>query len=172
MSTSGSRAGAALGAAIAAAVVAAQDQDRERFDELSAALRGPAAPHVDAILSAVVLDLLEQLHPDGLSGEDIADALTRCVASAAWSPDLEAGTLLIVLLGALGVAEAVPDDAPGEQSQDHAEDPIPDPPSDAALRRHALALVASLCSAVGEPPTGAIRAAIAEIERAETQEMP
>jgi hypothetical protein len=108
-------------------------------------------------------------HSDGLGGEDIADVLARCVQEAMWRPDIEARTLLVVLLGALGVAEQVL----GEHSQDTLEqNPIVDRPTEAVLRRHALLLVASLCSATGEQPIRPVRSAIAEIHRAQTQEMP
>jgi hypothetical protein len=175
---SGPGAGAALGAAIVSAVSAAQAQDPERFEQLSADLRGPMVQHVDTVLAAVVRDLLEVQHPDGLAGEDIVDVLAQCAQDAMWRPDIEARTLLVVLLGALGVAEPVPaDDGPaggvGEHSQDSLDEPpIVDPPTGAALRRHALLLVASLCSATGEPAIRPVRSAIAEIHRAQTQEMP
>ena len=173
MSGSDSGPGAALATAIVGAVAAAQAQDGDRFDELTADLRGPMAQHVDTVLSAVVRDLLELQHPDGLAGEDIADVLTQCIEDAIWRTDIEAGTLVVVLLGALGVAESVPTDDVGEGSQESVDDaPIPDPPTEAALRRHALLLVASLCTATGERPIRPVRAAIAEIHRAETQEMP
>lgn len=166
------RAGAALSLAIVGAVTAAQAQDRDRFEELSAALGGSMAQHVDTVLSAVVRDLLELQHPDGLVGDDIADVLARSVADSSWLAGVEAGTLVVVLLGALGVAEAAPVDDGGEHSQDPADAPVPDPPSEGALRRHALLLVASLCSALGERPSRPVQSAIAEIHRAETQEMP
>ncbi|MCW2604919.1 MAG: hypothetical protein JWN61_3054 [Pseudonocardiales bacterium] len=173
MSAAGSGPGGALAAAIVGAVTAAQAQDADRFDQLAADLRGAMAPHVDTVLSTVVRDLLEQQHPDGLAGDDIADVLTRCIEDAAWLPDIEARTLVIVLLGALGVAEPVPTDDVEERSQDRADAvPTPDPPTDAALRRHGLVMVASLCAAAGERPIRLVRAAIEEIHRAETQEMP
>lgn len=170
---SGPDAGAALATAIVAAVSAAQAQAADRFDELAAALRGPMTQHVDTVLSTVVRDLLEQQHPDGLAGEDIADVLAQCLRDAMWRSDIEPRTLVIVLLGALGVAEAGPADDGGDQSPDSVDDPpAPDPPTEAALRRHALLMVASLCSSIGERPIRPVRSAIAEIHRAETQEMP
>ena len=171
-------AGTALGAAIIAAIEAAQAQAPARLDQLSAALRGPLAAHADTVLSAVVWDLLERQHPEGLDGGDIADALALCVQDGAWHAEVEVRTLVIVLLGALGVADPAPDaqhsDAQGSDAQDDLQDgaPIPDRPSDAALRRHALLMAASLCRAAGESPSRAVRSAVAEIERAETHEMP
>lgn len=174
-------AGAVLTAAVVAAIAAAQAQEAERFDELAAALRGPMASHADTVLSAVVRDLLERQHPDGLAGSDIADALAACVQESAWLPGVDPSTVVIVLLGALGVAETTAetaaevaaDDGPGEHSQDSADDAAaPEPPTDAVLRRHALLLASSLCSACNEAPARAVRAAVDEIHREETLEMP
>lgn len=172
MSTPQTGAGAALSRAIVGALVAAQACDVDRFVELGAALRGPMTEHVDTVLSAVVRDLLERQHPEGLAGEDIVEVLDRCVRDALWLPGIDARTLVVVLLGALGISETAFADDTSEQSQDPLDAAVPDPPSEADLRRHALLMAASLCSATGERPIRAVEAAISEIRRAETQEMP
>ena len=82
--------------------------------------------------------------------EHAARAVTR------WLPDLDVNLLLVVLAGALGVLD--PD-----------ADPYPAAP--AALARHATVLIATLLSADDAVPA-LVAAAIGEIERAQTIELP
>jgi hypothetical protein len=181
----GSSTARGLSAAIAAGVTAAQQGDAEDFDAAASQLDGAHASHADTVLSAVVRALLEDAHPGGLDGEAVRDALTRCVRGAVgWFPGLDVSALIVVLSGALGVLDApgardwssvTP--APEETMQSNVvpieDDVEPEPVADPALlRRHALIVIADLAAESGARIAPLLSAALGEIERAETLEMP
>jgi hypothetical protein len=143
---------AALAEGVTAAVDAARRADT---DALRAAVERLST--VDSGRSAVALGwavrmLLEERHPDGLDGEDLRAVLTGC--AAAWPSEVDPSVVLVLLTGALGLSD--PD-----------EEPSVDP---AAVARNAALLLAYLLD--GRPPGPYLDAALAELERAETIEMP
>lgn len=144
--------------AVTATVGAARAADAETFADEAAALAGLDREQVGLVLGAVVRSLLEELHPDGLDGDDVRAVLEHCVRSAiGWLPGVDGGVLVVVLTGALGVHE--PDS-----------EPVVVPASQLAV--HAPLLVADLLTATGRPLHGYLDTAFAEILRAETMEMP
>jgi hypothetical protein len=184
-SSNTSPAARALAVRVSASVSAAQLGDADAFALLAPALDGSGAHHVDTVLSSVTRALLEELHPDGLESDDIRGILGRLAVEALdWYPAFDMDALLVTLAGALGVAEAPgpspfatsdPDgSAPdGIDSTDSGSDePTALPPTETVLRRHAVLLVADLCTVSGSSAPRQIASALAEIERAETQEMP
>jgi hypothetical protein len=177
-----------IGATVTDAVSAARATDpaalrhaAERLVSASAVRAAPASQEqVGVVLGAVLRSLLEETHPDGLSGEDVQAVLEDCVRSAAsWFPTVDIEVLVILLTGALGIHQVDP----------RPSDPQPDSPPDfqpdvveagGAPRRlgalevasHAPLLLADLLAVSGRPLSGHLDAAFAEIYRAETIEMP
>lgn len=149
---------AGLRRSVSEAVEAALACDADRFG-LAADRLGLQDQQRLALTQAWVLRiLLEQLHPDGLSSADAQDVLRRCLLSAApWWPQADASILVLVLTGTLGLAD--PDEASAAVGP-------------AALSQGAALLTADLLSAAGSPLTDYLDAAFAELERAETIELP
>jgi hypothetical protein len=146
---------AGLRRAITEAVEAASSQDPDRFALAADRLAVEDQQRLVLVQAWVLRALLEQLHPDGLSGADAQDVLRHCLLSTAqWRAEADPGVLVLVLTGALGLAD--PDDATAT----------------AALGSAAALLIADLLSRAGGPLTGYLDAALAELERAETIEMP
>ena len=144
----------ASGDAVAAAVAG----DRHSFDEATAQLAALDGERVRLVLGYVVRSLLEELHPDGLSADDLRDVLPRCFrVAAAWYPEVDATLLVVVLSNALGIGDQ--DDEPRQAE-----------PADVTV--HAALLIADLVKASGRPLAGHLDAAIAEIARAQTIELP
>ncbi|MFC4603942.1 hypothetical protein [Rhodococcus kronopolitis] len=140
------------------AVAAVVAQDPEAFEEQAGRLGGLDFEQVGAVHSAMIREVLERLHPDGLTGDDVQAVLERCARSAvAWVPGLEPAVLAVVLTGSLGVS---------------------DPEEDArrigavAFVRGAVLVLADLLAAAKEPAREYLLRAIGEIARAETVEMP
>lgn len=151
--------------AVTASVAAAAATDAESFAAATATLAALDPEQVGLVQGAVVRSLLEDLHPDGLAGEDVQEALTACVRSAiGWVPELEPHALVVVLTGALGVHPAPDSDL----------DPDDRPPkvTPADLARHAPLLIAELLAAGGRRLPPYLAAAFLDIRRAELQEMP
>ena len=147
--------------AVRAADAAGRGDDLERFERSAAHLAAQDDERVRLLLGAVVRALLEDLHPDGLSGDDVADELGACVRDATWCRGLDPSVLLVLLAGALGVS------ALGVVADDEA---TPVPPD--VLARHAPVLIAFLLARRGQPFEPYLDAAFAEVHRAETVEMP
>jgi hypothetical protein len=141
-----------LVAAVRDGVAAAGQTDAATFDEAVGWLAGLDPALVAEVLGGAVRSLLEEKLPDGLDGEDLRTVLADCTRSAAWA-GVDPGVLVVVLTGALGLS---------------AEDQPTVPP--AAVARHALLLVAHLTG--GTPPAAHLDAALAELARAQTVEMP
>jgi hypothetical protein len=139
-----------VAAAATAAVAAAQARDAGALDEAVAALAALDPGQSGLILGTTVRLLLEDGHPDGLTGEDVRDVLERCVRGAVpWQPVADPHVVLLLLAGALGVLE-----------EDGAPAPKPD-----VLARHTALLMADLLGPRPVPPF--LTAALAEIERAQ-----
>jgi hypothetical protein len=159
MSASASRrptAAAAIAVAVTGTVRAATAADPAAFTETTEQLAALDQSQVRIVLGDVVRMLLEEQHADGLSSDDIRDVLTRCLTSAApWFPSVDADALVLVLTGALGMQDP--------EAQDIR--PLP-------VVQHASVLIAELTAVSGRPLQLYLDAALAEIERAETIEMP
>ena len=139
------------------AVTAAWARDLPAFEEAADRLALLDPEQVGVVLGAVVRSLLEDRHPDGLTGDDVQAVLERCARSALeWCPRVDPAVLLALLAGALGV------------HPDQDESP---PPGGAAAAWHAPLLVADLAG-TDRHLTGHLHAAFAEIARAETLEAP
>jgi len=178
MRRSASSTPAGLRRAIGESVEAALSQDAERFTEAAGRLNAQDPQRLVLVQAGVIRSLLEDLHPDGLSSADAQDVLRRCLISAAsWYPRADPGVLVLVLTGALGLAEGTgpaPAAAPdAEPDADADAEPEPVPAADpAALSQGAALLIADLVTAAGAPLRGYLDAALAELERAETIELP
>jgi len=176
MRRSASSTPAGLRRAIGESVDAALAGDAERFTEAAGRLAVQDPQRLVLVQAAVIRALLEELHPDGLSSADAQDVLRRCLTSAAsWYPQADPGVLVLVLTGALGLSEGT-GPAPAARSGDEAEpdtEAEPGPTAGpAALSQAAALLIADLLDTAGAPLRGYLDAALAELERAETIELP
>jgi hypothetical protein len=137
-----------IAAAADAAITAARERDREALTGAAGELAAQDAAQVGLILGTTVRLLLEDRHPDGLTGEDVRAVLTSCVASATeWQSEVDPHVVLFLLAGALGV---------------HDDDGSP-PPRPEELARHAALLLADQ---LGERPARSfLDRALTEIER-------
>jgi hypothetical protein len=141
--------------AIAVAANAAADavtrRDADALD--AAALALAAADGAGLVLGLVVRRRLEELHPDGLDGEDARAVIEGCFRSAAeWLPWADPRAVLVLLTSALGVHE--PGDDPGD----------PDPKE---LARHGPLLVDHVMAGAPRPLADYLTGAFAEIRRGE-----
>jgi hypothetical protein len=140
---------------VTAAVGAARAGAGEGFAEAVGRLSTVDPQRVAVVLGWVIRSLLEELHPDGMDGEDLRAVLTDCATAAgAWGSEVDPTVLLVVLTGALGLSD--PDEQPAL------------PP--AAVARNATLLLTHLLGP--RPLARYLDAAFAELERAETIEMP
>jgi hypothetical protein len=168
---------AGLRRGIGESVDAALAQDAERFTDACGRLAVQDQQRLVLLQAGVIRSLLEELHPDGLSSADAQDVLRRCITSAAsWFPQADPGVLVLVLTGALGLAEgtgpapaAPPDDGPDPDAEPEPRRLTADP---GALSQGAALLIADLLAAAGGSLIGYLDAALAELERAETIELP
>lgn len=167
---------AGLRRAIGESIEAALAQDAERFTEAAGRLNVQDPQRLVLVQAGVIRSLLEDLHPDGLSSADAQDVLRRCLISAAsWYPRADPGVLVLVLTGALGLAEGTgpAPAAASDAESDSDTEPEPTPAAGpAALSQGAALLIADLLTAAGAPLRGYLDAALAELERAETIELP
>jgi len=149
---------AGLRRAITESVEAASSQDAGRFALAAERLAAQDPQRLVLVQAWVLRSLLEELHPDGLSSDDAQDVLRRCLASTAqWHDEADPGVLAQVLTGALGLSD--PDEAAAAAGP-------------AALSSAAALLIADLLGVAGGPLAGYLDAALAELERAETIELP
>jgi hypothetical protein len=143
---------------ITEAVEAATSRDADRFTLAADRVAAQDLHRLTLVQAWVLRSLLEQLHPDGLSSADAQDVLRRCLLSTAqWYPEADPSVLVLVLTGALGLSD--PDDASAAAAP-------------AALSCGAALLIADLLSVAGGPLAGYLDAGLAELERAETIELP
>jgi hypothetical protein len=148
----------AIAEAAEEAVSAARVRDPEPYEAAVARLAALDTARVGLVLGAVVRMLLEELHPDGLAGEDVHAVLDRCARSAVpWVPGVDPAVLVVLLTGALGVHQ------PDEEAA---------PPGELDIARHAPLLVADLLDVAGRPLAGYLDLALAEIARSQTMELP
>lgn len=161
------------------ALAAVAKRDRTEFEDAIAQFDRADAPQASAVHSEMVRMLLEEVHPDGLTGENLQEVLGRTVRSAQWLPDLDIDGFVDVLTGALGVHESGVHESGGyegggyeggvHEGGDHAggEQPRARP-----RPAHALLLVADVLAVRQARAEVYLRRAIAEIRRAQTIEMP
>jgi hypothetical protein len=140
-----------IGEAAVDAVGAAQAADAEAFAEATARLDEMDRHRVARVLGTVVRVQLEDLHPGGLTGDDLQVVLERCAWTArAWWREVDPAMLGALLLGAMGIVAE--EDAP--------------PPVDIAT--HGPLLIADLLTARGRGPLDPhLDRAFKEIEYAE-----
>lgn len=144
----------AIATATDEALTAARARSKGPFSEAVADLQSLEPAQVAAVHAEMVRSLLEELHPDGLTGEDVQDALTGTVRWAAeWVTELDVAGFVEVFTGALGVADT--------------EERRPPPRVE-----HAVLIIADLLIRRKAAAEIYIRRAIAEIQRAQTIEMP
>lgn len=144
----------AIASATDDAITAARARSVSDFADAVQVLSSEDSAQVAAIHAEMVRSLLEELHPDGLEGEDVQDALTRAVRSAAeWNSAVDVPGFVEVLTGALGVADT-------EENR-----PSPRP-------EHAVLIITDLLLRRKSAGEKYIRQAVAEIQRAQTMEMP
>ncbi|MFD3745649.1 hypothetical protein [Nocardia sp. NPDC058633] len=146
----------AIATAVEAAVAAARAGDESAFSATTADLSELPADQVTSVLAAIVRELLETAHPEGLTGDDVRAVLESVVRrSASWLPRLEVATVVSALTGALGIDESAEPDRGWANPQPAA-----------------VLLVEYLAELARTPPRQSIHRAIGEIARAETIEMP
>jgi hypothetical protein len=154
----------AISAATSDAVEAARAQDPATFDEATDRLAGAEPEQVRVVLGVVVRALLEDLHPDGVSSDDLLELIKSCVrTSFGWYPGVDVQVLIVVLTGALGVHE--PDEEPRRVT------PL-------EVARHAPLFITELLTAAStradapRPLVDYFTDAFRDISRAELNEMP
>lgn len=143
------------------AVDAVARADAGDFDGAGAELAGFDADQARTVLGWVLRQGLEERHPDGLDADDLREAVARTARAAGWFPALDARILVLVLTAALG-EHPDPEEVPRL--------------GHALVLQHSLLLVHDLVAAGGAPAGPPLRrridAALAEVRRAETVEMP
>ena len=148
------------------ALSAARTGDAPAFADAVVALVELPYEQVTAVHAGMVRELLEELHPDGLAGDDVQALFERCVrgpvapdAVVPVAPDavvpVAPDALVAVLTGTLGVADP---EAPTVRPEQY-------------LTAGIVVLVDLLASRAVDPGPY-VRRAVGEIERSETIEMP
>ncbi len=154
------RPAAAMARAIDAAVSAAQAGDATAFADATADLGQVDSEQLAVVLGTVTRDLLEHSHPDGLDTDDAEHILRSGTRQAAgWYEQLDGSALILALTGALGIS---PDPDPG----------APPPPDGAAIVAHGLLLIADQLRVLAQPLAPVLDAALRELMRAQTVELP
>src|SRR3954449_3542340 len=147
--------------AVDAAVAAAGAGELDPFTEATTHLVRLDRGQLTVVLGAVVRELLEQAHPDGLDSDDAEQVLESCLRSAAWYPALDRDALIRALTGALGVSEAEEQRADAETAAD-----------EPAVLAHGLLLIADQLATLGRTLSPVLDAALRELMREQTVEMP
>lgn len=149
----------ALSRALTDAVGAAGRADAPAFDEATGRLvTGYDPEHVRRLLAGALRPVLEQAHPDGVDGDDLAALLEACAkATVGWWPRVEPVALAVVLTGAFGVQVATREELPVRVD-------------DADVTRHAVLLLDHVLREhrLRLPPV--LAAAFAEIAREDAED--
>jgi len=144
-----------IAAAVTATVAAAAARDATALLATAARLAALNPEQVGLVLGAVTRSLLEDLHPDGLRGDDVRAVVERCVlGAAAWYPDVDPDVVVDLLSDVLDVPRPFRKPEPAE------------------VAVHGPLLVADLLAAGGRRLDGYLAAAFAEIARGELVEPP
>ena len=118
-------------------------------------------PEARDVHAHMVRELIETRYQDGVSGDDVAEVLSRTVAdSGAWHAPVDPSAVVVVLTGSLGVAERSDDDGP----------PATIPPAE--LNGAAILVIADVVADAALDHRPYLVRAIEEIRRAQTVEMP
>ena len=115
------------------AVEAAVAADDSRLALAMARAQTLDGGHLRRLLSGLLRPVLEDLHPDGVDGDDLADLLDETVRETAWAADVDPLALAVVLTGAFGVVVATREE-------------LPHPVTDLQLARHAVLLLGRVLS--------------------------
>jgi hypothetical protein len=143
--------------AVATAVAAARSEDAEAFGLATLALARLDRSQLTVLLGAMTRDLLEGSHPDGVDAEDANEILRSCARFAdGWYPDFGGEPAVHALIGALGVAE--PEDGPR--------------PDERRVLAHGLLLIADQLTMPPRELGPVLDAALGELMRAQTVELP
>ncbi|NIZ90854.1 hypothetical protein [Kineococcus rubinsiae] len=147
-----------LRTALLAAVACARAGDGPGVAEQTGHLARLDVEQVRSVVGWLLRSLLEERHPDGLDSDDLRDTVSAAARAALpWFDELDPQVLVGVLTGALGVHDA----AEGG-----------DPVDPLLAVQHAVVLVAELAAGPGPGIAAHLDAALAELRRAETVEMP
>jgi hypothetical protein len=147
-----------MAVAVDAAVTAAQAGEAAAFADAVAELSGLDREQLAVLLGHVTRDLLERSHPDGLDSDAAARVLHGCLrAAAAWYEPLDGDLVIMALTGALGITPD-PDESP--------------PPAGPAVVAHGLMLIADQLTVLGQQLPPVLDAALRELMRAQTVELP
>jgi hypothetical protein len=93
----------AIAMAATEAVDAARARDKDAYAAAADRLAALDPAQTGLVLGGVVRALLEDLHPDGLDGDDVRAALEHAVRSAAEWQEVDPQVMVVLLVGALGV---------------------------------------------------------------------
>lgn len=149
---------ARLSASVLAAAQAADAQDEAAFTEAVTTLSALDEDQVRTVLGWVLRGALEELHPDGLDADDLRDVVGRVAREALpWFTGTDPQVLVVALTGAFG-----------EHPEADGEPRLPHP----GVVAHSVLLARDLARAGGRPLARHLDAALAEVRRAETMEMP
>ena len=149
---------ATLTSTVLAAASAASAADGDAFTEAVAALSALDEDQVRTVLGWVLRGELEELHPDGLGADDLREVVGRVSRAALpWFPGTDPQVCVVALTGAFG-----------EHPEADGEPRLPHP----GVVAHSVLLAEDLARASGRPLARHLEAALAEVRRAETMEMP
>jgi hypothetical protein len=153
----------AVRTAVLDAIRATATADGPALADCGPALAALDEPRLRIVLGEMLRSAMEELHPDGLSSADAQELIEHCVEQSGWYPELNPEVLVVVLLGAFGAHD--PDQQPAL------------PP--AVVARHAAVLLVDLLTGTTKTTPDLLgraerllNRALAELERAETMEMP
>jgi hypothetical protein len=143
--------------AIDATASAAQAGDADAFAAGLGDLNGVDRAPLAVLLGAVLRDLLERGHADGLDADDAEQVMDSCVRGAArWYGPVDTEALVRALTGALDITD--PDDAPA----------LAEP----AVVTHGLLLIADQLTVLQLDLPAVLDVALRELMRAQTVELP
>lgn len=136
----GRAATSSIRAAIAESTAAAFAAELPRFQLAVTQVATQNPEQLAIVQAAIIRELLEDLHPGGLSGADAQLILERCIRSATgWYADADPTVMVGVLTGALGLSDPVDAERP--------------PADRRVLCAHACLLIADLIDAAERADT-------------------
>ena len=146
-----------MAVAIDVAVSAARDGAADDFTDATAALGRVDREQLATVLGTVTHDLLERSYPDGLDSDGAEEVMQSCFTSASgWYESFDTDSLVGALTGALGIGD--PGDAPALDG--------------GAVLAHGVLLIADRLTMLDLTLAPVLDAALRELMRAQTVEMP